>query len=411
MFRRGNGKTALAGHILSRCLTPGDPFCKPGSEYLLCAASIEQARLCFRFIRQDIEPRGGYRFIDSATRIGMTHLSTNTRLRVLSSNGKTSMGIVGCPVLVADEPGSWETVGGGLMADALFTAQGKPGSQMKVIYIGTLAPATSGWWSELVNDGSHGSTYVQALMGDRTKWDYWPEIRRCNPLTAISEVFRRKLREERDAAHRDTRLRARFQSYRLNVPSGDESTMLLTVEDFQQMAQREVPEPQGQPLVAVDLGGGRSWSAAVAIYRSGLIQALAVAPGIPDLAAQEKRDRVASGTYQELHDAGLLAVADGLRVQKPEQLWEMIKERWGVPAGIVCDLFRMPELQDAIGRELKVEPRRSRWSESSADIRALQAGAKDGPLAVAEADRPLLAAASLSVCMIKHDDAGNIRLS
>ena len=38
--------------------------------------------------------------------------------------------------------------GGGLMADALFTAQGKPGSQMKVIYIGTLAPATSGWWHE-----------------------------------------------------------------------------------------------------------------------------------------------------------------------------------------------------------------------------------------------------------------------
>ena len=215
---RGNGKTALAGHILSRCLTIGDPLCQPGSEYLLCAASIEQARLCFRFIRQDIEPRGGYRFIDSATRIGITHLETQTRLRVLSSNGKTSMGIVGCPVLVADESGSWETVGGGLMADAIFTAQGKPGSQMKVIFIGTLAPATSGWWHELVNDGSYGSTYVQALTGDRTKWDYWPEIRRCNPLTAISQVFCRKLREERDAAHRDSRLRARFLSYRMNVP-------------------------------------------------------------------------------------------------------------------------------------------------------------------------------------------------
>ena len=166
----------------------------------------------------------------------------------------------------------------------------------------------------------------------------------------------------------------------------------------------------GQPLVAVDLGGGRSWSAAVAIYRSGLIQALAVAPGIPDLAAQEKRDRVASGTYQELHDAGLLAVADGLRVQKPEQLWEMIKERWGVPAGIVCDLFRMPELQDAIGRELKVEPRRSRWSESSADIRALQAG-------FPKTDRWQLRKMTgrswrgkSVVCMIKHDDAGNIRI-
>ena len=48
---------------------------------------------------------------------------------------------------------------------------------MRVIYIGTLAPATSGWWHDLVADGSHGSTYVQALQGDPAKWDHiWAEI-------------------------------------------------------------------------------------------------------------------------------------------------------------------------------------------------------------------------------------------
>lgn len=113
---RGNGKSWLAAHLLTRALTPGDALHVPGSEYLLCAASIEQARLCFRFARADLEPQGGYRFLDSATRIGITHSATNTRLRVLSSNGKTAMGIVGCPLLVADEPGSWEVVGGGVDA-------------------------------------------------------------------------------------------------------------------------------------------------------------------------------------------------------------------------------------------------------------------------------------------------------
>ena len=105
---RGNGKTWLAGHVLTRCLTPGDGLCVEGAEYLLCAASIEQARLCYQFVRPVLEPRGGYRFLDSSTRIGITHRPTNTRLRVLSSKGKTAMGIVGCPLLVADEPGSWE---------------------------------------------------------------------------------------------------------------------------------------------------------------------------------------------------------------------------------------------------------------------------------------------------------------
>ena len=78
--------------------------------------------MVFRFIRQALEPSGEYRFIDSTTKVGITHKQTNTRLRILSSNGKTALGIVGCPLLVADEPGSWETVGGQLMSDAIETA-------------------------------------------------------------------------------------------------------------------------------------------------------------------------------------------------------------------------------------------------------------------------------------------------
>ena len=107
----------------------------------------------------------------------------------------------------------------------------------------------------------------------------------------------KKLIEERDAARRDTRLKARFCSYRLNLPTGDESTMLLTVEDYQGMAARPVPERAGQPLVAVDLGGSRAWSAALALYENGRIECRALAPGLPTIAEQEKRDRVPRGAY------------------------------------------------------------------------------------------------------------------
>ena len=264
------GAPAHAGAHPGRRAPPG-----AGAEYLLCAGSIEQARLCFRFVRAWLEPTEAYRFLDSATRIGITHRLTNTRLRVLSSNGKTAMGIVGCPLLVADEPGSWEVVGGQLMHDAIETAKGKPGSPLRAVYIGTLAPATSGWWHDLIEEGSHGSTHVTALRGDPEKWDRWSEIRRCNPLTAISPEFRSKLLEERDAATRaDSRLKSRFLSYRLNVPSaGDESTVLLTVDDWRGVRAREVSERMGRPVVGVDLGGGRAWSAAVALWPSGRTEA------------------------------------------------------------------------------------------------------------------------------------------
>ena len=314
---RGNGKSSLAGHLAARIMDPADPLFRPDTVSVLCAASIEQARIVFRFARSELEPRGGYRFLDSHTRIGIAHKATNTRLRVVGSNGKTAMGLVNTPWAICDEPGAWLTVGGTLLHDAIETAKGKPGSPLRAVYIGTLAPATSGWWHDLVADGSHCSTYVQALQGDPEKWDQWGEIRRCNPLTAISADFRRKLLEERDAARADSRLKARFLSYRLNVPTGDESTMLLTVEDWERVIARPVPPREGRHIVAYDLGGGRAWSAAVGVWRSGRMEAIAVAPGIPSLEDQEKRDRVPRGTYRALAQRGALHVAQGLRVPTP----------------------------------------------------------------------------------------------
>ena len=364
--------------------------------------------MCYRFVRQALEPTGHYRFIDSVTRIGIVDKRDNTRLRVLSSNGKTSMGIVGCPLLVADEPGSWEINGGQLMADAIDTAQGKPGSPMRVVYIGTLAPSVLGWWHDLVNGGSYGSTYVQALRGDPDKWDDWREIQRCNPLSKIDAGFRKKLRQELADARADTRLKARFLSYRLNVPSGDESTMLLAVDDWQRVIARPVAERVGKPIVGVDLGGGRAFSAAVAIWRTGRVEALAVAPGIPDISELEIRDRVPRGTYQTLIDDGTLTVAHGLRVQPPRQLVEMILADWGSPARIICDRFRESELRDAT-KGINIESRITRWSEAAADIRALRKLCADGPFSVSELSRGLIAS-GLSVATVKSDDQGNTRL-
>ena len=318
------------------------------------------------------------------------------------------MGLVNCPLLVADECGSWEVVGGELLHTAIQGAQGKPGSPMKVIYTGTVAPSTSGWFHDLVERGSHKSVYVQSLQGNLKKWDEWSEIKRCNPLMATFAESRSVLLDERDEARRDPRLKARFCSYRLNVPSQDESTTLLTVEDWQNVLKRPVPAAAGRPIVGLDLGQGRAFSAACGIWRNGRVEVLAVAPGIPSLADQEKRDRVPPGTYQRLVDSGALHVADGLRVPKPGQLVELVNERFGRPALILCDRFRLPELMD-VANGCRILPRASRWSEASADIRALRSMAADGNLAVEDRSRAILTA-SLAVTTIKNDDSGSFRM-
>ena len=138
--------------------------------------------------------------------------------------------------------------------------------------------------------------------------------------------------------------------------------MLLTVADWERVCARSVPERTGRPIVGVDLGAGRAWSAAVALWRSGRVEAIAVAPGLPSLEAQEKRDRVPQGLYRKLAQSGALSVAEGLRVQPPAELMRGILGRWGAPEVVICDRFRLNELRDC-ARSVPVMPRVTRWSE------------------------------------------------
>ena len=47
------------------------------------------------------------------------------------------------------------------------------------------------------------------------------------------------------------------------------------------------------------------------VWGNGRVEARAVAPGLPDLDEQERRDRVPPGTYQRLYDMGQLDDSGG----------------------------------------------------------------------------------------------------
>ena len=246
-------------------------------------------------------------------------------------------------------------------------------------------------------------------MGDAKTWDKWATIRKANPLKAKYAESRAVLLEERDAARRDSRLKARYLSYRLNLPTQDESSQLLTVDDWKLVEARPQGLPAGKPIIGIDLGGGRAWSAACAVWESGRMEAIACAPGIPSIEDQERRDNVPSGVYGKLMRSGALTLAQGLRVQPPSALWEAICDKWGAPVKIVCDRFRLSELRDVVGNACTIEPRVTQWSSSSADIRALRKICRDGPLSVDPGSRNLLVV-SLSAARVQNDNAGNVRL-
>ena len=411
---RGNGKSTLAAWLAFRLLTPDDPLFVKGSESYLCASSIGQARRStFKLLREFVDDSDDdYRVAESALTCHVVHRPSNTRLSVLASSGKTAQGLVRAPWVIADEPGSWEVAGGQLLHEAIQTAMGKPGSPLRALYIGTIAPSDgSGWWGRMLAAGSRGSrhvTLIQAHRDDlRTKWDSWPVIRKSNPLMACFADSRAALLEERNDARADSRLKAAFLSYRLNVPTADEATALLTLDDWHAMCARPVGEPEGRPVVGLDLGAGRAWSAACAVWpATGRVEAVAVAPGIPALEKQEQRDSVPKGTYQELHDAGVLHVADGLRIPPVKQLMALVAP-W-MPRAVLADRHNFDALRDAKVKNLIL--RIPRWKESTSDIRGLRALALDGNLNVDAASRRLLFV-SLTAGRVVNDDSGGTRFS
>ena len=405
---RGNGKSFLAAHIACMAIKPGGALYRAGSESVLCAASMEQARIVLKFAMHALEDDKDFRFLDSAQRMAITHVPTRTRLRVMSRSGKGAMGLGSdTTVAIGDEPGAWESRSGEVMYDALSTALGKPGSNMKIVLIGTLAPSERGWWHDLIAAGSNGTTHVTRLQGNPDLWDSPDEIRRVNPLTAVSPSFLTQLLQERDASIRDERKKAAFLSYRLNLPSRETSELLLTPDDWRTVLDRPVQGRAGRPIIGVDMGGSRAWSAIVAIWpASGHVEAFALCGGIPSIADRERRDRVPVGLYQRLVDAGVLKVAEDRRQPRGDDVAEHILPL--NPTVVVCDRFRLAELKDACP-DILIEPRATRWSESSEDIRALRQLALDGNLNVSPDSRDLLTV-SLQAALVENDTSGNSRL-
>ena len=406
---RGNGKSTLAASFCVEALTPGTPFYREGQESHLVAVSLAQARRTVLAQMVKLLPeQSAFKIATSSTNsCYVERRECGTRISVLTASYRSAQGLVSAPWLFADEPGAWLPGPGQSMFDAIATASAKPGeTQLTSVFIGTVAPSRDGWWRELVENGTRGSTYVQALQADPKRWDDLREVRRVNPLMYRFPKSRAKLREERDEARRDSRLKARFLSYRLNVPTEDESSVLLTVEDWKRIVRRPVPEREGRPVVAVDLGGNRAWSAACGTWPNGRTEAVAVAPGIPSIAKQERRDRVPRGTYQRLVDTGILRIAEGLRVPQASQLVNSFRG-WR-PLGVMCDSFRVHELRDC-RLQCPVRVRRTVWSQSSEDIRALRRMALDGNLSVAGESRPLIQE-SLAASRIENDTSGNSRL-
>ena len=403
---RGAGKTELVGRVAGLGVVEGSPVFRAGHEVVVFAGSMRQARHVYRAALRAVPAGVKVRTRDNNQEVSILG-AQGTKLTVYPSSGKRALGLgANEHLLIADEPASWNVRDGDLLWSALTGSLGKlPGQRLLVC--GTLSPAEPGsWWPELVASGSTGRTYTQVHQaGEDDRWDDLRVAAKANPLLRINRNLRDVVRAERDAARLDSQKQPQYEAYRLNRHVAGEDTMLISVAEWQATLTRPVPAREGRCVLGVDIGQSRSWSAAWMAWPNGRQECIAVIPGLPAVADQERRDGLPRGSLDRLIDAGVLVVDEGRQVARVETLIAALPE---VPVShVVADRFHEAALRDTV--RWPVVARVNQWSSASEDIGRFRAAVLDGAFSVAEHCRRL-AALSFAHARVERDTSGNTKM-
>ena len=169
---------------------------------------------------------------------------------------------------------------------------------------------------------------------------------------------------------------------------------------------------EGKPVVAVDLGGNRSWSAACGIWPTGRIESWASAPGEPSL-SDPRASRSSCGWHlfaaprAELVKSGGLSVDAGRAVPSVERLLSRIWT-WE-PLCIVSDPYRSAELAQAVAGRCRIVERARSGGEATSNIQSLRSLLLDSNAGVVSESRALLGAAFQQTDLV-IDSAGLTKL-
>ena len=404
---RAQGKSWLCGQLIGQSLTPGSDFFEAGVENVLVASSRAQSGITLEFARQAVADVPGIRWSND----GAVHVESRARIKIISSDARRSLGLgAHARWLFCDEPAAWSPQAGRRLFDSMRTALGK--RKCQIVLCGTLAPSpTQGpgaWWPDLIEAGSGAGVHLELLQADEKRWREWDEVLSVNPAHIVNPFLEKTLRREFEEALQSERAAVPFRQYRLNLPGGESTgeQELISDSEWERIISRPVPDREGRPVVAVDLGSNRSWSACAALWpESNRIECWALAPGATSIGEQERQDQMPADAYRELVGAGGLAVDEGNAVPRLAMLLDRCWQ-WD-PEVISCDNHRSGELRQEVAGRCKVVERGS--GEVAGNVQAMRARLLDSEAGLTESSRALLGAAFKQV-ILKITPAGETRL-
>ena len=406
---RGNGKTAVAS-LIARAYLPGGPMHTSRAEVVVVSATHQQAREVVNDLsawRED-----GWAIANSPqvarVRVG------DCQVRCIAARPQSLHGMRPS-LLIADEMAQYQQAP--RLYSAMRTSLGKrPGARL--LAIGTRPEAGSGHvFDKLLNGGADMSLVYAASPADekggRLGWRRtWVK---ANPSMSVLPSLEDAIRSEWKDAQGDDEAMASFQALRLNMGVSEiASSILISPTDWQAIEENEknLPPRSGPLVFGIDAGFSEAFSAICAYWPlTGRMEGLCCFPGIPGLRERARKDQV-GGVYTSMVNEGSLLVQEGRRVPSMAVFVNQAIARLGMPDVIVADHFRRPELADALDassmpRGRPFITRRTRWSESTEDIRRTRGMLLEGRVRVPRQVAWRQAMAETRVVA----DEGNVRLA
>ena len=406
---RGNGKTSLISGIAAASLD--GPLAEPGAETIVTASSFSQAKITFYHVKAFLSPKieaapKDWRIQDSTNQASIEYRPTGVRLRCIGSDPRRAHGLA--PVLVlADEPAQWEPGQSDRMLSALLTAQGKIAGS-RLVALGTLPDSPDHWFSKMADGGADFALSFQASPEDDP---HDPKTwHKANPSMRSWPTLRAAIAKDSERAKRDLSLLPTFRALRLNLGVSDSPESILLEAATWKAAEIPEIEKSGPYVLGLDLGTSASQSAASGYWpASGSLDSFAVWPAVPGLRERAQHDNT-GGLYEDLAQRGELLI----RGENTADIGGLLREvlaRWGKPAAIVVDRWRVAELKDRLSEvdfpmaDLVI--RGMGWKDGSEDVRGFQRAFLDGEVKPRES---LLLRSAMSECRLALDPAGNAKI-
>ena len=280
-----------------------------------------------------------------------------------------------------------------------------------MLWIGTRPASETHPFAKALNGGV-GYAQVHAARPDdppfrRSTW------LRANPGLSHFPDLEKVIRTEAKRAKADGSRLTSFQSLRLNMGTSDVAESLLLPANTWARCEGEA-EAVGPYILGLglDLGGSYAQSAACAYWpSSGRLDAFAVFPAMPDLVERGLFDGVGP-LYTECARRGELMVM-GQRTTDIPALLEAALARWGTPAAVVSDRYRIVELRPHLEavhfpKTTQLVERGQGYRDGSSDVRSFRRAMMDGHVTPVKS---LLLRSSMAEARTVSDPAGNAKLA